>query len=94
MKTMRKRIEVLEKSLLLQDSGADHVIVSQALHRVTNEELQLLEDVAVDQQQGKLNRDLTEGESAAIAAYASALQQELQLAGFSSMAEFQLRHPE
>ena len=37
---MRKRIEVLEKSLLLQDSGADHVIVSQALHRVTNEELQ------------------------------------------------------
>jgi hypothetical protein len=48
--------------------------------------------MAVDYQQGQLNRDLTPAESAAIAAYASALKQEVQLAGFSSMAEFQRKY--
>jgi len=90
MRNTRKRIEVLETSLFpRQDPAAVRVITRQALRRLSAEELKLLEDIAVDHQEGQSNGDLTEGESAAMAAYANALQQELQLAGFSSMAEFE-----
>jgi hypothetical protein len=39
-----------------------------------------------------VSRDLTPGELAAITAYTAALQQELQSAGFSSVAEFERKY--
>jgi hypothetical protein len=59
---------------------------------LSTEELILLSDVVANHRQGKLDRDLTEGEAAAIQVYSSAVQQEVQLAGFRSMAEFEQKY--
>ena len=72
MPSVRKRLEALERSLLSKpDPGVDHVVVSQALHRLSTEHLVSLRDAAADRQQGKV-RELTKDESAALAAYGSA----------------------
>jgi hypothetical protein len=93
MQNVRRRVETLERSLAPKhEPTADQVIFRQTLHRLSIDDLKCLRGIAVDYQLGQLNRDLTPGESAAIAVYASAFQQELQLAGFSSMAEFQRKY--
>ena len=84
MPSVRKRLETLERSLPPRRSQAvDHVVVGQALHRLSTEELRSLRDAAVDRQQAKV-RELTEDELAALAAYSSALAQECQRTGFSN----------
>ena len=89
MPSVRKRLEALERSLLSKpDPGVDHVVVSQALRRLSTEELVSLRDAAADKQQGKI-RELTEHELAALAAYSSALELECQRAGFRTIAEFE-----
>jgi hypothetical protein len=89
MPCVRKRFERLEKSLFPKpDSAVDHVVVSQALHCLSTEELMSLRDAAADRQQGKV-RELTEHELAALAAYGSALDLECQRAGFRAIAGFE-----
>jgi hypothetical protein len=89
MPSVRKRLEALERSLLSKpDPGVDHVVVSQALHRLSTEELVSLRDAAADKQQGKV-RELTEHALTALAAYGSALDQECKRAGFRTIAEFE-----
>ena len=89
MPSVRKRLETLERSLLPRPNQAvDHVVVSQALHRLSTEELISLRDAAADKRQGKV-RELTEHELAALAAYSSALELECQRAGFRTIAEFE-----
>ena len=89
MPSVRKRLETLEKSVLPRPNQAvDHVVVSQALHRLSTEELLSLRDASADKRQGKV-RELTEHELAALAAYSSALELECQRAGFRTIAEFE-----
>ena len=86
---MRKRLETLERSLLpRRDSAGDRVIVRQALHRLSWEDLMALKAAAVAQQQGKV-REFKARELAAIAAYGSALEMECQRAGFNTIVEFE-----
>jgi hypothetical protein len=108
MPNVHKRIEALERALApKRDAAADQVIFRQVLHRLSVEDLKLLRGMAVDYQRGQLklsrplmapaalenvSRDLTPGELAAITAYTAALQQELQSAGFSSVAEFERKY--
>ena len=89
MPSVRKRLEMLEGSLPPRPSQAvDRVIVGQALHCLSTEELMSLRGAAVDEQQGKV-RELTKDELAALAAYGSALDLECKRAGFRTIAEFE-----
>ena len=89
MPSVRKRLETLEKSVLPKpDPVVDRVIVGQALHGLSSEDLISLRTAAADKQQGKV-RELTEHELAALAAYSSALELECQRAGFRTIAEFE-----
>jgi hypothetical protein len=93
MQNVRLRVQTLERSLAPKhDTTVDQVIFRQTLHRLSIDDLKCLRGIAVDYHLGQLNRDLTPSESAAIAAYASSFQQELQLAGFSSIVEFQRKY--
>ena len=77
MPSVRKRLETLERSRPPRlGQAVDHVVVSQALHRLSTEELISLRDASADKQQGKV-RELTEHELAALAAYSSALERYL-----------------
>jgi hypothetical protein len=87
MSGVRKRLETLER-LPRRSQAVDHVVVSQALHRLSTQELRSLRDAAADRQRGNA-RELTERELAALAAYGSALAQECQRAGFRTIAEFE-----
>ena len=89
MPSVRKRLETLERSLLPKpDLAVDNMIVSQAFHCLSSEDLMSLRTAATDKQEGKV-RELTEPELAALAAYGSALELECQRAGFSTIAEFE-----
>ena len=89
MPSVRKRLETLERSLPPRRSQAvENVVVVQALHRLSTEQLMSLRGAATDRQQGKV-RELTERELAALAAYGSALDLECQRAGFRTIAEFE-----
>jgi hypothetical protein len=108
MPNVRRRLETLERAVAPKhDTDADQLIFKQVLHHLSIEQLELLRGIAVDYQQGRLRlgchptpvtkrvseaRDLTPGESAAMAAYTSAFEQEIQSAGFSSLAEFERRY--
>ena len=89
MPSMRKRLETLERSRPPRlGQAVDHVIVGQALHGLSSEDLMSLRTAAADKQQGKV-RELTQHELAALAAYSSALELECQRAGFRTIAEFE-----
>ena len=64
------------------------MVISQALHYLSTEELVSVRDAATDKQQGKV-RELTKDELAALAAYGSALGRECRRAGFGTIAEFE-----
>ena len=89
MPSVRKRLETLERSRPPRPNQAvDQVVVSQALHRLSTEELISLRDASADKRQGKV-RELTEHELAALAKYGSALNLECRRAGFRTIAEFE-----
>jgi hypothetical protein len=86
MPHLRKRIDVLERSLLLErDPDPRAKIARQALHHLKTEELEFLETVLSD---GK-DRALTPQERAAVEASNAAFELECKRAGFSSLTEFQ-----
>ena len=86
MPNVRRRIETLERSRSWQ-RGPDRYQEMQrrALQRLSTEDLQLLEDLIA---QGRWEGELTAQESAAAKAFISLFDQEVQRAGYSSMAEF------
>jgi hypothetical protein len=93
MPSVRKRLEMLERSLPPRPSQAvDRVIVGPALHSLSTEEPMSLRRAAADKRQGKV-RKLTEHELAALASYGSAPDRECQRAGFCTISEFERSGP-
>ena len=83
---LRTRIERMEAR---KGAGTDDVVTRQALQRLSAEDLETLESIALENVQGKKRSEFTERESSAMAAYDTAFEQELQLAGFRSRVEFE-----
>ena len=73
MPSVRKRVEVLERTQSVRKGTASDQIVRRALERVSDAELDSLGSAARAREQG---RELTPAESAAAEAYASAVTRE------------------
>jgi hypothetical protein len=87
MANVRRRIERLEKSMVLtRGTDPDDAIQRLALQSLSTEDLTVRIDVI---EQGKRECQWTERESAAVKALTCALEQEVQRAGYRSVAEFQ-----
>jgi hypothetical protein len=87
MPNVRRRIERLEKSMALT-RGPDPADAIQrlALQSLSTEDLTVLADAI---EQGRRECEWTERESTAVRALTCAFEQEVQRAGYRSMAEFQ-----
>jgi hypothetical protein len=89
MPNVRKRIEGLEKSMArMRGPDPYDAIQRLALQSLSTEDLTVIADVI---EQGRRECQWTERESTAVKALTGALEQEVQRAGYRSMAEFQ-RH--
>jgi hypothetical protein len=89
MANVRRRIEKLERSLAPKPGPDPHDTIQRlALRSLSREDLMVLADVI---EQGKRECQWTERESAVVKALTCALEQEVQRAGYRSMAEFQRR---
>ena len=87
MPNVRRRIERLERFLAPQPAADPYDAIKRlALQSLSTEDLTVLADVI---EQGRRECHWTERESAAVKALTGALEQEVQLAGYRSMAEFQ-----
>jgi hypothetical protein len=76
MQNIRRRIEALDKTLAsLRGPSAADTLISRALQRVSDEELDSLISVVRDQEGGR-RRKPTPSESVAMAAYTAALEAE------------------
>jgi hypothetical protein len=89
MPNVRKRIERLERFLAPEPASNPYDAIKRlALQSLSTEDLTVLSDVI---EQGKRECQWTEREWAAVKALSCAFGQEVQRAGYRSMAEFQ-RH--
>jgi hypothetical protein len=89
MANVRRRIERLERSLAPQPGPDPYDAIQRlALQSLSTEDLTVIADVI---EQGRRECQWTERESTAVKALTGALEQEVQRAGYRSMAEFQ-RH--
>jgi hypothetical protein len=89
MANLRKRIELLERSLAPAPGSASdpyEAMKGLALKGLSTEDLMVLEDVA---RQGKQECEWTERESAVVKALSCAFEQEVRRAGYRSVKEFQ-----
>jgi hypothetical protein len=87
MPSVRKRIEGLEKSMArMRGPDPYDAIKCLALQSLATEDLTVLADVI---EQGKGECQWTERESTAVKALTCAFEQEVQRAGFRSVAKFQ-----
>ena len=87
MPNVRRRIERLERSLVPEPASDPYDAIQRlALQSLSTEDLTVLADVI---EQGKRECQWTERESAAVKALTCALEQEVQRAGYRSVAEFQ-----
>ena len=89
MRKLLRRIEILEKSLCRNRTSLRDRIQRKALQRLSEEELGLLEAIASERENGAPGRELSEQESVALQASIVALELEVQMAGFDSVAEFE-----
>ena len=87
MPNVRRRVERLERFLAPEPASDPYdEMKSLALQSVSEEDLIVLIDVI---KQGKRERQWTEREAAAMKAFTCAFEQEVQRAGYRSVAEFQ-----
>ena len=87
MPNVRRRVERLERFLAPEPASDPYdEMKSLALQSVSEEDLIVLIDVI---KQGKRECQWTEREAAAMKAFTCAFEQEVQLAGYRSTAEFQ-----
>ena len=87
MPNVRRRVERLERFLAPEPASDPYdEMKSLALQSVSEEDLIVLIDVI---KQGKRECQWTEREAAAMKAFTCAFEQEVQRAGYRSMAEFQ-----
>jgi hypothetical protein len=87
MANVRKRIEWLERSLAPKPGSDPYSAMRRlALQSLSTEDLTVLADVI---EQGRRECQWTERESTAVRALTCAFEQEVQRAGYRSMAEFQ-----
>jgi hypothetical protein len=87
MPNVRKRIEGLERSMTLMRGPDPYDAIQRlALRSLSMEDLLMLADVI---EHGKRECQWTERESAAVKALTGAFEQEVQRAGYRSVAEFQ-----
>jgi len=87
MANVRKRIEGLERTMALMRGPDPYDAIQRlALRSISTDDLTVLADVI---EQGKRECQWTERESAAVKALTCALEQEVQRAGYRSVAEFQ-----
>ena len=85
----RKRLDKLEGSLLPKSAAAPgDTVFRKTLRHLSIADLNILIPIAEDNERGTPRTQFTEPELSALAAYGTALDQELQLAGIGSMAEF------
>jgi hypothetical protein len=89
MANVRRRVERLERFLALEPASDPYGATQRlALQSLSTEDLEVLEDVIG---QGKRECQWTERESVAVKALTCAFEQEMQRAGYRSVAEFQRR---
>jgi hypothetical protein len=87
MANVRRRLERLERFLAPEPASGPYDAINRlALQSLATEDLTVLIDVI---EQGKRACEWTDRESAAVKALTGALEQEVQRAGYRSMAEFQ-----
>jgi hypothetical protein len=87
MPNVRRRFERLERFLALEPASDPYDAIQRlALQSLSTEDLTVLADVI---EQGKTDCQWTERESAAMRVLTCAFEQEVQRAGYRSMAEFQ-----
>jgi hypothetical protein len=87
MANVRRRVERLERFLAPEPASDPYDAIQRlALQSLSTEDLTVLIDVI---EQGKRECQWTERESAAVKALTCALEQEVQRAGYRSMAVFQ-----
>lgn len=90
MLKVHKRLDRLEGSLLPKSAAPLwDTISSKTLQHITTPDLAVLISIAEDDERGTPRTQFTEREEVALAAYWTALEQELHMAGVYSMAEFE-----
>ena len=90
MLKVRKRLDKLEGSLLPKPAASLwDTISSKTLRNISTADLRILIAIAEDNERGTPRSEFTECELSALAAYGTALQEELLLAGISTLAEFE-----
>jgi hypothetical protein len=87
MRSTLKRVKALERSRVLSRGANPYGAMQRlALQHLSDEDLDILAEVI---SQGKQETEWTDAESAAIDAYNSAFEKELERAGFRSVRQFE-----